>query len=168
MKSDYQSGSVEQYDDRMGYGYIKPDEPASEGERILVHRRSLRISGVPLSPGDRVIFKPELVPRGLLAADVHFEQVDPSSDEAFQGTISTLHPDRGFGFIVDDRLDQIFFHFSQLADQDQPPPIGSNVSFQKQQTARGMQAFRVAPLDTPISSTLSRDVPQADLPRKTT
>lgn len=161
VKNDYQSGSVDQYDDRMGYGYITPDEPDSEGERLLVHRRSLRIPGVPLSPGDRVIFKSEVVPRGLLAADVHFELVDPDSDEVFQGTISTVQFDRGFGFITDDNDDRVFFHFAQLADPDQPPPVGTAVSFKKQRTDRGMQAFRVAPLDTPIPSAASEWIPNA-------
>ena len=159
VKNDYQSGSVDQYDDRMGYGYITPDEPGSEGERLLVHRRSLRIPGMPLSPGDRVIFKSEVVPRGLLAADVHFELLDPDSDEAFQGRISTIQFDRGFGFITDDNDDRIFFHFSQLADPDQPPPVETAVSFKKQWTNRGMQAFRVAPLDMPLPSTASGGIP---------
>ncbi|ACV35724.1 cold shock domain-containing protein [Accumulibacter sp.] len=165
MKNEYLSGSVDQYDDRMGYGYIKPDEPGSEEERFLVHRRSLRIPGLPLSRGDRVIFKLEVVPRGLLAADVHFELLDPDSDEIFHGAISSLQSDRGFGFIADDNDDRIFFHFAQLADPDQPPPVGTAVSFNKQGTDRGMQAFRVTPLDTPIQSTAYQEIPKT-VPQK--
>lgn len=155
MSMNYQSGTVEQYDDRMGYGYIEPDELDKEGERLLVHRQSLRIPGTPLTPGDRVIFKIEVVPRGLLAADVHFELSDPDTEDADdgrQGTISTLNPDRDFGFITDESNNRVFFHFSQLVDSDTLPPIGSIVSFQRQQTERGMQAFRVVTANNVSSS----------------
>ncbi len=164
VNSNYQSGSVEQFDERMGFGYIRPDEPETESERLLVHRRSLRIPGLPLAQGDRVVFKREVIPRGVLAADVHFEEVDPSCDDTSRGTIIELVLDRGFGFVSDSTDDRIFFHFSQLATPDQVPPVGSAVSFQKQRTDRGMQAFRVERIDIRTPTTSSEGIPQEVLP----
>jgi hypothetical protein len=63
MASIYKSGSVETYDDRAGDGYIVPDAPEDSAPRLLVHRRSLRTPTLLLVPGERVLFRTEVVPR---------------------------------------------------------------------------------------------------------
>ena len=36
------TGTVHDYDERGGYGYIIPDEPKNEEKYYIVHRKSLR------------------------------------------------------------------------------------------------------------------------------
>lgn len=77
-ESIFQTGIVESYDDRSGYGYIRPDRSDSLGEPrlYLVHRHSLRSRTSILERGDRVIFSTTTVPTGILAMDVHFPDDD--------------------------------------------------------------------------------------------
>ncbi|MCP1615895.1 Tfp pilus assembly protein PilF [Pseudomonas sp. SLBN-26] len=146
MSENYNSGTVISYDDKAGYGYIDPDDPELGEESILVHRKSIRDQSLLLSPGDRVLFHLSLVPRGYLAIDVHDEPREPISDTGLsQGKISNLKHDRKFGFIEDSVDGRIFFHFSQLIDTTTPIEIGLTVTFQKQVTSRGLQAFQVTP-----------------------
>src|SRR5438445_440479 len=90
--ADYYRGTVDTYDDRAGYGYIHPDEGAIGTDRLLVHRRSLRDPTDLLRKDDRVLFRIETVPRGLLATDVHLEpqtSLEPLElTETFRGEIA--------------------------------------------------------------------------------
>ena len=145
MASIYKSGSVETYDDRAGYGYIVPDAPEESAPRLLVHRRSLRSPTLLLVPGECVLFRTAIIPRGLLASDVHLETPDePSgiankSSPAF-GVITSVTADRYFGFIKGDDGARRVFHFSQITGLSSDPTPGLRVSFQPLTTERGLQA----------------------------
>lgn len=143
--SEYCGGTVDSYDARAGYGYIRRDEPEFDDELLLVHSRSLRdpTAGVPRA-GDRVIFTVREVPRGLLATDVHLDPAaisdDADVDEPCEGTVA-LVTSRGFGFIraSDDR--KVFFHISAITPATNVlPPVGTHVQYRLVETERGLQA----------------------------
>jgi cold shock CspA family protein len=148
MDFEYQSGTVEMYDDRAGYGYVTPDASQDASERLLVHRKSLRNNAALLQAGDRVIFRVEQVPRGKLATDVHPEEVGTIGDDGIvepsSGRVSALFVNRNFGFINGRNEERIFFHFSQLPAPNSPPAIGTEVIFGVRQTDRGPQAEAIS------------------------
>jgi cold shock CspA family protein len=76
-------GIVEEFNDRAGYGYIKavPDPKLSTDDLLVVHRHSLRTRSSILRAGDRVCFAVEVVPRGLLATDVHLDPLQEKEAE---------------------------------------------------------------------------------------
>jgi tetratricopeptide (TPR) repeat protein len=82
----YFRGIVGEFDDRAGYGYIKaaPDPKLSTDDLLLVHRNSLRARSSIFREGDRVCFAIEVVPRGLLATDVH---LDPEQEKEVEDEI---------------------------------------------------------------------------------
>src|SRR4029077_198580 len=65
------TGTVREFDNRAGYGYVSPDDHrvVPSGELILVHRYCLKDKTSVLEVGDRVSFVLDSVPRGMLAAD---------------------------------------------------------------------------------------------------
>lgn len=140
----YFRGTVADYDDRAGYGYIDPEDgQLFHGERLLVHRKSCRHPFDPLRPGDAVIFTTKQVPRGLLATDVYKELADETSDLADGdrqfGTVILTHYDRNFGFVELEGNSgrRVFFHISQVPDRATPPEPGASVSFQLVYSPRG-------------------------------
>jgi cold shock CspA family protein len=172
MSVNYKSGSVESYDDRSGYGFILPDEPEGDAIRLLVHRKSLRTTSMQLEQGERVLFKTELVARGVLATDVHLETpdqlhadtpgaVDESEDVHF-GVVATLLEAKSFGFIQDDDGNRRFFHLSQLVDGSRPPSNGARVSFRALTTERGLQAKDISSVrtDLPESESVTEASPK--------
>jgi len=144
---EYFSGTIERYDDRNGYGYIIPDDPSSEDERYLVHRRSLRDATSILEPGMRVLFKTKPVPTGILAADVHVETSSGPElfpiDERQLGEITWINLARGYGFIRTDAGESAFFHISSLPPGDAMYPVSTKVSFDIVPTERGLSAFNI-------------------------
>lgn len=83
MATNFYKGVVSEFDDRAGYGYIKP-APGSDlatDDLILVHRHSLRSRSVALESGDEVCFTIDTVPRGLLAVDVHLDPAAYDDDD---------------------------------------------------------------------------------------
>ena len=157
MASDYKSGSVETYDDRAGYGYIVPDAPEESAPRLLLHRWSLRTPTLLLVPGERVLFRTRIIPRGLLASDVHLETPDAPLGAANKptpayGVITTVPPDRSFGFIQGDDGTRRFFHFSQISGLSSAPTPGLRVSFQPLTTERGLQARDIQPATAPLDN----------------
>ena len=158
MASIYKSGSVETYDDRAGYGYIVPDAPEDSAPRLLVHRRSLRTPTLLLVPGERVLFRTEVVPRGLLAADVHLETPDDPSGAADEsipdyGVVASVDLERSFGFILGDDGARRFFHFSQISGFTGAPTTGRRVSFQTLTAERGLRARDIQPVAAPFDTT---------------
>ncbi|CAI8992323.1 TPR_REGION domain-containing protein [Pseudomonas sp. IT-P74] len=163
MQDEYSSGVVISYDDKAGYGYISPDDGDIQGEKLLVHRKSIRDSGSLLSSGDRVVFKVSSVPRGLLAIDVHDELKEVLLDTGLSsGRIVALKQDRKFGFIEDSVDGRIFFHFSQIIDTSKPLVVGGQVNFQKQVTERGLQAFQITLESNVNTSKLSAEMTKLD------
>jgi cold shock CspA family protein len=153
---EYFRGTVVQYDDRAGYGFIQPDDGAPTTEKLLVHRRSLRRPDIVIRTGDRVYFTTTSVPRGLLATDVYAEEApSPSADRGI-GTIARYLHDRGYGFIAS-RGRSIFFHISQTSLSEPHLAEGQPVSFVVSETPKGPQAFDV----TTTESTPTR-VPSSD------
>ena len=91
------TGKVESWDKRAGFGYIIPHAAELSNRLLLFHCRSVRKLGTVLQKGDRVRFKTENIPRGILAIDVCLdidEDVDPPynlSDADDVGMISAKH-----------------------------------------------------------------------------
>jgi cold shock CspA family protein len=169
MASVYKSGSVETYDDKAGYGYIIPDAPEESAPRLLIHRRSLRSPTLLLVPGERVLFQTAVIPRGLLASDVHLETPDDSSEIAdgpstAYGTITAVWPDRHFGFIKDDNGNKRFFHYSQITRLSGVPIEGVRVSFRPVSTDRGLQARDVQGASGPQDNTPATGAPNDSEP----
>src|ERR1039458_8647634 len=80
--SEYFRGTVREYDLVAGFGYILPDDPQGTDKLLLVHSKSLRTRSSSLQAGDRVLFRIESVPTGMLATDVHPEHVEDDVTEA--------------------------------------------------------------------------------------
>lgn len=141
---DYQRGTVTSYNRQADYGYIRPDDPATTAELLLVHRRSIRNPVDGLQPGDRVIFRTETVPRGILAADVHPEAVPPSEKlepaDTVTGEVVKTCYDRNFGFIRVEDGRQVFFHVSSLLASAGWPSVGTTVECRVAQSMKGCQA----------------------------
>ena len=142
------SGTVHEYDEHDGHGWILPDSTDGSGQLFIVHRHSLRNFHALLRPGDRVTFQTELVPRGILATDVHpeMEQSDmaPEVSEGMIGEVHQQHYDKGFGFIAFSDGRSAFFHVSYLPNPATPPPVGSTVQCNLVRTAKGTQARDIA------------------------
>ena len=151
VAKEYRRGVVETYDDRAGYGYIRSDEPETPGERLLVHRRSLRSRDTLLEVGERVLYQIESVARGLLATDVHADSpamqedtTDATEEDFLVGTVVRLEANRGFGFIDTEKEKSIFFHFSELAEPGSAPLVGARVQFTIRRTEKGCRADRIS------------------------
>ena len=148
------SGTIKTFDQRNGYGEVVPDIPIGNGGALLVHRKSLRhpALGLSLAPGQRVLFTTEMVPRGLLALDVHLEDDEmdllrADSEETVEGTVRQTNPERGFGFIelTDGRT--VFFHISSIKNSNQLPKIDTSVRCTHVKTQKGYRALEVFCLD---------------------
>ncbi|WP_369051199.1 cold shock domain-containing protein [Burkholderia gladioli] len=142
----YARGTVENYNDRGGYGFIIPDEPAEGEEKLLVHRRSLRSVALALRSGDRVVYRKESVPRGTLATDVHPEVPDEVNEdsETRDGIIATIETSLSHGTIRDSVGSTIFFSFAELLDKAASPRLGDRVTFILTKNALGLQAFDIS------------------------
>ena len=155
----YFSGTVETYDEKNGFGYIRPDEEWGQ-EFLLVHRNSLRTGVEALSIGQRVLFKKESVPRGILASDVHPEilQSSESFDDLYEsssGKIVKWDSDRRYGFIRTHSSPDVFFHFTSLVDTRVLPQPGDVVTFKVSQNEKGLLASEVA-----IQESANGDLPK--------
>lgn len=157
MPNDFHSGVVANYAEKSGFGYIVPDESDPDGERLFIQRKSLRSLGVPLTNGDRVIYKVESTLRGMMAVDVHYDQTDEydsmQNSELVSGQITAVRHDKGFGFIASGEERNIFFHFSQLQNSDAPLTEGTQVSFYRKDTEKGPQAIRITLENNPDEGT---------------
>ena len=142
----YKRGTIDTYDERAGYGYVIPDENTDGSQRLLVHCRSLRYPNTPLERGDRVVYREEVVPRGLLAADVYLElstsdtesSVSPSQEGI--GRILAIDTAKGHGYIEGDGQSHIYFRLEDVISDLPPNPIGVNVQFSYSPTERGYEA----------------------------
>lgn len=148
----YARGTVENYDDRGGYGFITPDSPSEGEEKLLVHRRSLRSPSLALRYGDRVVYRKESVPRGTLATDVHLEAPDDNEIPA-DGTISTIEVEHLRGMILSSSGSEVPFSFTELPDEKSPPKPGERVTFTLVTNELGNQASNIfIEDDTQLSS----------------
>ena len=158
------TGTVHDYDERGGYGYIIPDEPKNGGKYYIVHRKSLRNPQNSIKEGDRVIFSTENVPRGTLAIDVRpeFEESDlqPETSEGMVGRVTDTRYEKNFGFISLHEGRRAFFHTSSLVDPKNKPPIGSTVQCNLITPHKGLQARDVVVISE------SNNVLQEQGPRK--
>ncbi len=67
-----------------------------------------------------------------------------------EGTVKWYDGEKGYGFIVQSRGDDIFFHRTGIAPEERPHfPDGTRVTYVIEQTDRGPQAVDVARMDTP-------------------
>jgi cold shock CspA family protein len=162
-------GTVKNFDDHGGYGYIQADAGQGFNDLLLVHRQSLRRRSLQLTSGKRVLFTTALVPRGLLATDVHEEVVNALATEepptAVVGIVKRINASSsGFIRLVDGK--EAYFHFSYLNDSKRIPKVGDQVICRVVSTAKGLQAQDVAVEDV-ASSTSSADnwLAQATLAR---
>lgn len=78
----------------------------------------------------------------LGAADSHA----PSEPERIEGRIDTFFHDKGFGFIKDTFGKSVFVHVSAL---DDTMDVGSRVTFETEQTPKGVSATNVRPWQAP-------------------
>lgn len=154
---EFQRGEIESYDDRAGYGFIRPDDPSEEGQKLLVHRKSLRSPNLQLEQGDRVLYQTEIVPRGILAIDVHPENSEAAEEIGSptyfdgHGIIESISLDRGYGHINGENKLRIFFRFANLAFDPVEFGAGTSVTFQYKNTSRGPEA-RLVTLSVNTSS----------------
>ena len=144
-QADYLRGSVKSFDKSAGYGYIRPDDDQeSSGELLLVHRKSLREGITTLQIGDRVLFKPQAIPRGTLAADVHLELSTPAEPfdvpETEYGVVAKWDPTKRFGFVRLTKRGDAFFHISYLTDAAVLPAVGDRVMCRPVMSEKGLQA----------------------------
>ena len=65
-----------------------------------------------------------------------------------EGSVKWYDRERGYGFIVHDTGDEIFFHRTGLAPGETPHfPDGTRVTYLIEQTSKGLQAVDVARMD---------------------
>jgi cold shock CspA family protein len=149
MSKNFHRGYVESFNQRAGYGYVVPDESTDENQRLLIHSKSLRHQATLIEAGDRVVYRIESVPRGLLAADVVLESEDDvvSSDiervEEAVGTISKIRTERGFGYI-EYANQEVFFKLGEALFAPTEKHVGSKVTFQLSHKGRGLEAHAVS------------------------
>jgi len=164
MPVEYLRGIVESYNEKAGYGYVIPDEPKEDGQQLLVHRRSLRDASVQIEAGDRIVYRVEVVPRGLLAIDVVLESqlVEESADEdkmlEAAGSIKSIDFDRGFG-LIESGKQRVFFRLSEAQFQPTERAIGDSVTFQLLNSPRGPEARSVFLQPNTRGGTDAREVP---------
>ena len=162
MPIEYQRGVVESYNDKAGYGYVVPDEPTEDGQRLLVHRRSLRDPSIQIETGDRIVYRVEAVPRGLLAIDVVMESqvVEESAGEDKMldatGSIKAINLERGFG-LIDSGKQRVFFRLADAQFRPSERSLGDSVSFQLLQSPRGPEARAVALVPSTSGGTTVRE-----------
>ena len=140
------SGTVVSFDQKSGYGHVEPDD----GDvLLLVHRRSLRnpADASALRPGQRVLFNPRAVPRGILANDVRLaiDDVDTAQElpELLIGTMGGVVADRGFAFVDLPDGRHVFCHVSNVQDSTELHPAGTIVQCSVVPTSRGYEALQV-------------------------
>jgi cold shock CspA family protein/tetratricopeptide (TPR) repeat protein len=152
--SEYFRGTIREYDQAAGFGFIQPDESQGLDKLLLVHSKSLRSRNTSLEVGDRVLFMTELVPTGILATDVHPELVEDettqASLESVSGIVKDFNVPRSFGFIRLSDKREAFFHISYVADRPERILIGSSVTCNIVRTERGLQAQNVTIQDAPF------------------
>jgi cold shock CspA family protein len=164
--AEYYRGTVDDYHDREGYGYIRPDPDESINGLLLFHRTSLRSLTTQLRRGDRVLFSVTGVEQGGSARDVHPESVEEGGlEHRLSGEIRRYVPERGFGFVADPGGQEAFFHITQLVDDNVIPTQGLQITYKLVQTLKGLQAQEIALAD-PLPETGRSDwLPQAILAR---
>ena len=142
------TGTVHDYNDRGGYGYIQPDDHTPDTQLLLVHRRSLRNPHASLRRGDRVAFTAQIVSRGTLATDVHPEMEEsdlyPELSEGMIGQILKIRHNKSFGFISLPGNQRALFHKTHLIDSSKWPEVGAMVQFNLVKTPKGIQAKDIA------------------------
>lgn len=162
MPVEYQRGIVESYNDKAGYGYVIPDDPQEDGQRLLVHRRSLRDPSTQIEAGDRIVYRVEVVPRGLLATDVVLEAQlveEATGDEKMldaTGSIKSINLERGFG-LIESGKQRVFFSLSEAQFQPSERSVGDSVSFQMLQSSRGPEARYVMLVPNVAGGTIVRE-----------
>ena len=163
---EFKHGTIDGYDDRSGLGFILPDE-TNVNERLMLHRKSLRHREILLQVGDRVIYRTEFQPRGLVAIDVHSETPDSgeltSNPDLLFGTVVRIRADKKFGFIDTSTKKNIFFHYSQLSNSKVNICPGIMVSFRLLQKDTGTQAYEISLVpDTEVEKILGGNNRQAN------
>lgn len=162
MVQEYKRGTIDTYDGRGGYGYVTPDETAEGSQRLLVHCRSLRTPSTTLQRGDRVVYREETVPRGLLAVDVYPEPTSAGMDSQLPpyqegyGNISQIDFAKGHGHINGDGHSKIFFQFGDITFSPTSISVGLRVQFSYHLTERGYEANSVTVAVASEVSTVSR------------
>ncbi|MEQ8186804.1 MAG: cold shock domain-containing protein [Candidatus Eremiobacterota bacterium] len=74
---------------------------------------------------------------------VYYKKIEaPKAERTEKGHIKALVKDRGFGFITSGKED-IFFHYSELADKEIEPETGSEVHFGIKETPKGKVAVNI-------------------------
>lgn len=63
--------------------------------------------------------------------------------KAQSGTVKWFNEKKGYGFIERENEKDVFFHFSGLADPDYNPQQNDDVSFEVEETERGLNAIKV-------------------------
>lgn len=142
----YARGTVENYNDRSGCGFIIPDEPDEGEEKLIVHRHSLRSIALVLRNGDRVVYRKESVPRGTLAVDVHPEIPDEINEpsERYDGVVATVETSLSRGTIRDAKGATVFFSLAEFFGKDASPQLGDRVSFHLIKNELGFQACDIS------------------------
>lgn len=145
--SEYFRGTIREYDLGAGFGYILPDDRHGTDKLLLVHSKSLRTPNSSLQAGDRVLFRIESVPTGMLATDVHPEHVEDdvseATDESVDGVVKDFNSIRGFGFIHLAERRDAFFHISYFTDPPERILLGTHVVCTVVTTERGLQAQNI-------------------------
>ncbi len=141
----YYSGVISTYNASVGFGYIEPEDEEIKGERLLVNHQGLRDRLWTPRPHDRVLFRMDRFPRGLLATDVHLEDEATPSDNAepdssISGEIERTVYERGFGFIRGHDGSHPWFHVSDLPDPTGYPRVGTRVIYRMIETSKGLVA----------------------------
>ena len=75
-----------------------------------------------------------------------------------RGRVKWFSPEKGFGFIVDDRDREIFVHFSEImGDGFRMLHDGEEVEFEISDSKRGLQARKVVRLGLETADSLRKD-----------
>jgi tetratricopeptide (TPR) repeat protein len=98
------TGTVTRFNDSAGYGYIAadPGQDVSSTNLLLVHRHSLKDRTTHLKRGDKVQFRTELVPAGILATEVQ-----PIAPEEFSSVGLSISKERYVLSLDPNRVDYL-------------------------------------------------------------
>ena len=134
-------GTISSYDNRRGYGFIRPDD-RNNRQLFVVYRNSQRDPNTVFNDGDRVLFIARDVSIGTIATDVHREvdqfELHPESTEGVIGRVdskrSVLLPDGR----------RASLHASYLNEDAESLSVGDSVQCNLITTERGPLAIDVA------------------------
>jgi len=113
------NGCVKFFNHQRGFGFVEVENEEGESIDYFVHITD--VEGEMLLGGEEVSFKPVNGHKGNQAIEV--ERLNPPIMEKEVGSVQFYNPERGFGFISREGKADVFAHFTDFEDIEDPIDI---------------------------------------------